>query len=371
MTIRDSVVWVHRWLALSAGVFWAIAAFTGGILVFQNQIDHALNGGRFEVSGGTLPPGGLDRALAEQFPGETVSSMTWLREDGVIRLTLRGPAGSRSAFLDAGAGRQVTETRPRTELIGRVHRLHASLLTGRPGGLLVTAASFAALLSMITGLYLWWPGIRTFFRGFAVRLRRGLYVFNFDLHQVLGIVTFALLFVMTGTGVIMGVPGAGARIARLVMPTDVEQAVTAAIPSAGPAAASAAPGVEALVATAERAASGQVIGLAFPAGGPSRVEVRIQPLDPGSPTSRVLLDPADGHILDISYFAPSKRAARFNVLVSRWHTGRFSSLLVRILFSAASILGSVLAATGFLVWWLKRTRMRASTKRRQGSPTAA
>lgn len=371
MTIRDSFVWVHRWLALLAGLFWAIAALTGGILVFQDQIDHALNGGRFEVSGGQLPPGGLDRALAEQFPGETVSSMAWLREDGVIRMTLRGAAGSRRAFLDAGNGREVTETRPRTELIARVHRLHASLLAGRPGGLLVTAALFAALLSMITGLYLWWPGIRTFFRGFTVRLRRGIYVFSFDLHQVLGIVTFVLLFVMTATGVIMGVPGAAGRIARLVMPPDGDQAVAAANPLAGPVENGAAPGIESLVATAERAAGGQVSGLAFPPGEPARVEVRIEPVKPGSPTSRVMLDPADGHILDIAYFGASKQAARFSVIVSRWHTGRFSSLLVRILFSAASILGSVLAATGFLVWWLKRTRKLASAKRRKGSPAPA
>jgi len=55
-------------------------------------------------------------------------------------------------------------------------RVHTSLLAGRHGHWLVTATSAAAVLSLLTGLYLWWPGIRKFFRGFAVRAKRGAYI---------------------------------------------------------------------------------------------------------------------------------------------------------------------------------------------------
>ncbi|MGD8278166.1 MAG: PepSY-associated TM helix domain-containing protein [Gemmatimonadota bacterium] len=381
MNFRNSIVFVHRWLALVAGVFWGIAAFTGGILVFEGPIDRALNGGRFEVSGGQLPPGGLDRALAERFPDETVRSMAWLREDGAIRLTMQGAAGRRQAFLDAGNGRIVTNMRPRIELIAPIRRLHTSLFARRPGAWLVTAASFAALLSMITGLYLWWPGIRAFFRGFSIRLRRGAYIFNFDLHQVLGILTFVLLFVMTGTGVIMGIPGASPRIARIVMPPDDAHPATDAPVAVSPAAAtaisgaavpgpeqSATPGIEEMAATAERAADGRAMSLAFLSGEPARVEIRVRPSRPGSELTRVLLDPVDGRVVEVADFGSWNREARFGTYVSRWHTANFPSLLVRILFSAACILGFVIVATGFVVWWLKRTRKLASAKRRQGAP---
>jgi len=372
MSLRNSIVFVHRWLALVAGVFWAIASLTGGILVFGNQIDRALNGGRFEVSGGELPPGGLDRALAERFPHETVSSMAWLRQDGVIRLTLVGAEGRRQVFLDAGNGEVVTNMRPRIELITAVRRLHTSLFARWPGAYLVTAASFAAVLSMISGLYLWWPGIRTFFRGFAVRFRRGAYIFNFDLHQVLGVFTVVLLFIMTGTGVIMGIPGASRHIARVVMPPDdavpgaVAPAIARVADGDGPA-----PGIEAMAAAAELAAGGRATAFALLEGEPARVQVRVQPSRPGSEVTRVLIDPADGRILEVADFSTWNREARFGTYISRWHTANFPSLIARVLFSAACILGFVVAATGLVVWWLKRTRKLVSAKRRRGEPATA
>lgn len=369
MKLRDSMVFVHRWLALVAGVFWAIAALTGGMLVFEEELARLINGGRFETTEGELPPGGLDRAFAENFPDETVRSIAWGHRQNLVRATMQGEDGRRLVFIDGGSGRELQPSRDVIPLMALVRRAHTSLLAGRPGYWLVTATSAAAVISMLTGLYLWWPGIRRFFRGFAVRAKRGAYIFNFDLHQVLGVATFVLLFIMTGTGVIMGLPGASPALARALLPDDTTaSAVVAPAPHehrAGPP-----PGVEELAATAERAAGGRIASLAFLDGEPGRVEARVELPRGRANLARVTMARADGRVLDVFDSSRWNREARMGSFLGRWHTGAFRNLLVRILFSAACILGGVIAATGFVVWWIKRSRKRKSRESRAATATA-
>jgi uncharacterized iron-regulated membrane protein len=368
MKLRNSVLWMHKWLALLAGIVWGIAALTGGILIYGREIDRAFNGFRFGASRDTLPPGGLDRALAANFPNETVSSLVWLHEDNVVRLTVRGEAGARREFMDGGTGAVLTDMRPRREVIELVNRLHTDVFARTPGYWLVTLASAAAVLSMITGLYLWWPGIRSFFNGFRVRLKRGAYVLNLDLHQMLGAVTVALLLIMTGTGVLMGVPGVSTRLARWLLPEGPPAAPAVVAPTPDPSFQGPAPGIEALVSAAEQAAGGRIASLAFRDDAPGLVEVRVQPPGELAEQVRVTLARADGRVLDVFDVSDWDRDSRFGLVISRWHTARFAHPVVRAAFAAACFLGVVILLTGLVVWWIKRTRKLAAERQRNAAP---
>lgn len=370
MKLRRTIILVHKWLALVAGVFWAIAAMSGGVLVFGTEINRLFNSGRFETTAGELPPGGLDRALTENFPGETVSSMAWQHEDHVFRVTLQGENSRRLVFLDAGTGGEIRNIRRQIPIVSGFGRLHTTLLAGRYGHWLVTATSAAAIISMLTGLYLWWPGIRTFARGFAVRFRRGTYLLSYDLHQMLGATTFVLLFILTATGVVMGTPGATPAIARALLPEDAPPtAVT--VPAQEAPQPESPPGIEQLVAAAEQATGGRIVSIVFPAGEPDRADVRVRlPDQDDEQTTRVVLSRADGGVLDVFDSSRLTREQRMVGFIGTWHTVRFDNLFVRILFSAASILGGVIAATGLTVWWMRRGRKRRSQASRAAGATA-
>jgi len=364
MKLRNTIVWTHRWLALTAGAFWAVASLTGGVLVFESEIDRWLNRGRFETTAGPAPPGALDRTLADLSATGTVRAVAWLHEENVLRVGVEDASGRHPVFLDGGTGRVIESTRPRREYAAGIGSLHVTLLAGRPGYLLVRLTSAAAVLSMLTGLYLWWPGFRTFTRGFAVRLRRGFYVLTFDLHQALGAIAFVLLFLMTATGAFMGIPGAINRAARVLLPPDPPPA---AAPWEDEAVTDAQAGIETLAAAAEAAGGGAIASVTFAAGGAGPVEAAVRKRGEAVET-RVLLAPGDARVLDVTDGRRRTREQRFGAALGRLHRGWFTGLAGRIVVSAACIAGGFIALTGFLVWWMKRTRKLESARRRDPVP---
>src|SRR5665213_2235212 len=78
--------------------------------------------------------------------------------------------------------------------------LHGRLLLG-PHGLVVNAiAGFLTAAVCVTGLIVWWPGIRRWKRAMIVRPAVGWKRLNFDLHSFVGFWTFLILFMWAVTG---------------------------------------------------------------------------------------------------------------------------------------------------------------------------
>ena len=56
------------------------------------------------------------------------------------------------------------------------------------------------LFLALSGIWLWWPGIKKLAVGLRVRLRKGRYARDFDLHQVVGMIAVPLLLMWAFTG---------------------------------------------------------------------------------------------------------------------------------------------------------------------------
>lgn len=88
--------------------------------------------------------------------------------------------------------------------------LHVHLLVGEehgPGQTIVGLGGVVLLVFCLTGLVLWWPGLRRLPSGFRIYWKRGATRLNFDLHRVLGIVLVIPLFALVLTGVYLVFPG--------------------------------------------------------------------------------------------------------------------------------------------------------------------
>src|SRR5262249_11274239 len=68
------------------------------------------------------------------------------------------------------------------------------------GGLLLAITGLLLLLLAVTGLVVWWPGIKRLVRGLRVRRRQGPYAFNYDLHNVVGLAAIPFLVMWGFTG---------------------------------------------------------------------------------------------------------------------------------------------------------------------------
>ncbi len=373
MSLRDLLLRIHRWIGLAIGVVFCIASLTGGIVLFQPELEALINRGAFEQ----LTPGDVGIAAASEAAlaaaaGHRIADARWPSiQNPAYQFQLAGPE-PRVVWVDPGSGRVISKDW-QPPIINGIRRIHTSLLLGRPGVHLVTFVSFLALFGMLSGLYLWWPGIRRFFRAFRVRLRRDAYVLSYDTHQVMGALFLPLLFFITFTGVILEYPGISRPLSNALFgdaapsgptwpPVDLAQPVPPE-DRLGPAAL--------FEAARPHVVNAEPLQVAIPADENEHATVYFE--RPGQGPKReivsVLMDPANASVLavqDPRTLAPGERLHRYEWMIL--HTGGRGGPVMRVLYALACLVGGLLVPTGYIVWWLKRRRIEAVSERRVRVP---
>ncbi|MEQ1898824.1 MAG: PepSY-associated TM helix domain-containing protein [Vicinamibacterales bacterium] len=344
--MRRALLFVHRWLGLTAGVVFAITALTGAILVYSGDLDVLLDGAPYQTQSGPSEPDAISSAVQRSLPGSRLVRVVWPNEAGNILLVRLIDNGTHREFeLDAGSG-ALRRPSPRHPLLRAIRRLHTSLLAGRLGSYLVWYATLASLGSLVLGVWLWWPGIRRITTGFRLRLRRNMFVVVLDAHQTLGILALPLLLTMAVTAIVFD-PVALRVAERLVNGANtvdwarLRSASSAAAPDIGLAGA----------ARAAQAASNNATlqSVTFPQNSDGIVDVRMRDAE-GLASTRLALDRRTGEIL-------ARVRLRYDEdLNFRLHSGLVGGDVVRALYSAACLVGFSLLPTGVAVWWIRRRR---------------
>jgi uncharacterized iron-regulated membrane protein len=240
------VIRVHRWSALVLGLMLVAITTSGVAMLYEPEWNRWVHAEAYapKVGAGDAQRDGIGLAgtldlLRLHDPGFAPQSVsdahgTYVAtnyDDG--RVVTVDPATSR--VLD---DYDLTERVNAADwAMGLMHNLHLCLLTceGDPGyqaWLLteVPGTSWASLeegtdlavgslvlglvglllgFLAVSGVWLWWPGVRRWAHGFRVRWRRGGFTRNYDLHQVAGMVAvpFLLMWAVTGAGFEFGFVG--------------------------------------------------------------------------------------------------------------------------------------------------------------------
>lgn len=347
--MSEKLLFIHRWLGLTAGVIFAIASATGAVLIYQDDLDHLIGGPRFVATPGAVDASVLEASITQERPNGEIRGLLWLADVNIVRANIRDNDRSWHVFLDAGSGRVVQPRSGNMVLLG-IRRLHTSLLIGSNGSKLVSYASTAALASLSIGIYLWWPSIRKLWTGFRVRWSRGTYILNFDLHRSLGILALPLLLMATATGVLMRYGHVTDRIENVVHgPRPGWGDVRSGIPAAAAATIS----VAALVDKARTSMrDGRLISIELPASADGVAEARFE--RGGTDALLVALDRHTGATLATR---TEKSTYRFDrVGVERLHVAEVGGPIFRVLYMLSCVFGFVLLPTGVVVWWIKRRR---------------
>ena len=66
-------------------------------------------------------------------------------------------------------------------------------------GLLIGVTGLLLLFLALSGVWLWWPGVKRWFVAVRVRLHKGRYARDYDLHQVAGMIAIPLLLIWAVT----------------------------------------------------------------------------------------------------------------------------------------------------------------------------
>ncbi|TWT31814.1 PepSY-associated TM helix domain-containing protein [Blastopirellula retiformator] len=363
---------VHLYLGLTAGLAFALAGVTGSILVFERAFDEQLNSAMMltEPQGS---PRSLDEiiglAQAEFANHGRIDRITLPRTDSSV-YSLRFVAKSSSeqkrpteVYYDPYTAEALGHRPQQSGLIAWIYDLHARLLMGKNGRMLMGVIAATVLVSIVSGVVLWWPLQKGGWR-VAWGIRPG--KFNFDLHKVSGLLSLPPLFLVAFTGVYLGLPFVikpvvGMFSAETKYPRNVTSSATPT--SDGPIGADRA----AQLALAEMPGSEiLLVDLPQKSDGVYKVFLR-QPGEVGQlrGAGRIWLDQYSGQLLqtrDWNHFTFADTYYRIQLAL---HCGDAFGTGGRLLVFVVGFVPAILYLTGFLLWWRKKRSRRRQSPRTQ------
>jgi uncharacterized iron-regulated membrane protein len=379
LKLRKLVLNVHLVAGLTVGLLLVSAGLTGSLLVFRAEIDtllapHLL---RVEPAGERVAVERVLGSVRAAFPGEAPLRVQMPREaEETFEVTLAGEAG-RMVYVHPYTGAVLGTRLPTDHFAGWLFEWHTKLLSGETGERVMGTAALVLLVLVLTGVVVWWPGMRRLADGFRVKWRAGWKRVNFDLHRAGGIWTTAFLTAVSVTGASLVFHDA--FMATLNRATRSEPRPTP--PVVAPVAA--APlSVDALIARADRRLpGGQVTYLTLPATATAPLVVRKRFDYELHPNGRnfVYLHPQTGEVLALEEARTAPAGTRaYNVLYPI-HIGRWGGTVTRVLYALLGLAPLVLFVSGCLMWWnrvlapkrRRKAREREARGGRRGAESAA
>ena len=420
---------IHLYLALAAGLVFFVQCLTGTVLVFEEEITHAVHPERYSVAVPASQPRLALAQLASQFgqahpkdkvlgfkvyadPARTVE-LTYRdskakpggprgemgrgqREGGRDQRKMGGERGLRgregrgeggpgkgpgkgrpergsTAYLNPYTGQVLgLQTEKQLPIFKFAEDLHRRLLAGEVGKALSGLSALFILVITATGIVLWWPKTRAMLAG-RLRIKWGASGkrLTHDLHVVLGFYTSLFLFGIAFTGVIMSYRWATEGLFTL---TNSRPTVGLLAPV------SARPGSPRQVAFDAALRTGQATyrtaafwrvgapkdsAAAIAVSAPSTLPLRSLGLD------TLFVDRNTGAALGQHLYARQSAGAQLRRLAKPLHTGEIGGVWTKILALVVTLCSLTFPVTGVLMW-LNRTRKKSgkASRRTAAQPVA-
>lgn len=370
--MRARALWlkVHLYLGLFVGALLALQGLTGSLLVFDEELDRLLNP-QLATSTGDGPRISADRVIAIveeryqrrpyylQLPTEVSAYVAFIDADD--------PTSDQRYAISVAAedGRILAQRSWGGYFASFVRELHSKLLLGEAGKLIIGTASLLALVSILTGLYLWWPRAGSLRRALVFRWRQQALAASFEIHRTTGCYLAVVLLVIVFAGTYLALPGpfAGAVGALLPMTQEPEGLVSRPPqPDAHPLS------LDDVERAVQRDTPGATItSLQLP--GPDEPYV-VYYRDPAESYSRfgrstLWVDQYDGRILDARRYAQLHAADRYLLSQVLIHNGQIAGPVGRCLALLAGLALPTMYGTGLFLWW-RRRRVRLNAAARLG-----
>ncbi|WP_367156101.1 PepSY-associated TM helix domain-containing protein [Methylomonas sp. HYX-M1] len=258
---------VHLYLGLFVGAILAVVGLTGGILVFYQEAQEVLNP---ELAIVLVPPENqkklyaLDEIIAAaesvKPQGGRLFKVYYPRKPDVAYKLLYFAKEAQQAnngdgyynFVDNGyyifvdpytgqvKGIQLWHPKGRywgRPLVSFIMQLHWCLLLGKTGSIINGILAAFSIISLLTGLIVWWPLTGKFMQALTFKLRPGSVRFNFDLHKTVGFYATIVLMPVLFSGIYMNLPIQMNELVKLFSPVnrpDVFSTVPAEVHSGVP-----------------------------------------------------------------------------------------------------------------------------------------
>jgi uncharacterized iron-regulated membrane protein len=359
--LRKAAFQIHLWAGILVSLYVVVIALTGSILVFEDEFTRT-----------TLPDGlsGFDaahvasipnvmRQFQRVYPGAYVVDIDtpWSTIPAYRIRAIR--ADGREFHIVADSQTAALHAQSHT-WVEWVHDLHVFLLLGSAHGEQVNGVGAAILLLLaITGLVLWWQGLKNWTQALGIDLRRNWRRINFDAHHAIGIWTLAIVVWWSISGIYFAwylqfdsVVNAFSRLQGMVPPplpkplsSGTQRATLESV----------------LYAVQQASPHGRLFSISDPSLKGTLVYAEMDLRAPGDFSHRdiVAIDATNARVLSVWHYGQNHTAGDwFMWSMHPLHFGTLWGLEFKILWFLFGLSLALLSATGLLMYWNRYLRHR-------------
>jgi uncharacterized iron-regulated membrane protein len=369
---------VHLWIGIILTVYMIGIGLTGSILVFRPEMERLFGMKPWQeirLQGPIADIATVVENLRAAYPHWRIVSVDTPSENDVTFVAVLEGRGRIKVACDPANGKILGAFPRQRTWLDVTQELHESLLIhpGSQGRMLNGIGAASLLVLNITGMVIWWPGIRNWKRALLVDLRRSWRRINWDLHNAAGFWTILIATFWAVSGIYFGWPRQVFQFVNSISP----------VISARPPAVSVAPGTDApdldlraLVRRAYAIDPGTTLGgIAFPYSrrAPLGVLMRRRNSPGYEYVDTVYFNPYTGEYISTWAYGVNQSLGDWIIwLEVPLHFGTYWGLGVKIVWAAAGLAIPVLAVTGLLMYWNRALRRRWKKLRKvRTAPVAA
>ena len=208
--LRRALFQIHLWSGIAVGLYILVISVTGSVLVYRNELYRAATPEPIisKGSGPRLTDDQLKEAAVRLYPGYRVMNLgRALDLDQPVDVRLRRGDDIKTRLFDPRSGSDLGDSVPTgIWFVSKLLDLHDNLFAG-PTGRKVNGIGALTLLALaVTGLVIWWPGIKAWRRSLTLHRGAGWKRFTWELHSMIGFWSVGFILVFALSGVYLGMP---------------------------------------------------------------------------------------------------------------------------------------------------------------------
>jgi uncharacterized iron-regulated membrane protein len=188
--VRRAFFQVHLWVGIGIGLYVLLISVSGSAVVYRRELmrKYARRPIVAIQPGGRMSVEELRRRAQAHYPGFTIADAYESRRmNAPATVTLERETKRMERYFNPYTGADLGATQSEIErIVGWFVDLHDNLLLGTTGRLINGIGSILVTMLALTGLFIWWPGIKNWRRSLKIQWNAQFARFTWDLHSALG-----------------------------------------------------------------------------------------------------------------------------------------------------------------------------------------
>lgn len=381
MKLKKTFGVIHLWLGLVSGIVVFIVGITGCLYCFDNELKDYFKADKIYVEKINQPRLTVDslklvaqKVLGEQYPISGIEYSTRSDKSYVFKASLFNKEGNtfnqmykynKSVYVNPYNANIISVENTKWSFFQVVISLHLNLMLGVIGKQIVGWATVIFVISIITGLILWWPKNKAalkqrvkFSWKDTTRWKRK----NYDLHNITGFYALPLLLIIGLTGLVFAFKwfdetvqlafNGGTTHKHVMASSDTTKAATEKA------------SLDLVIADAIKKIPGATtINITMPKTKKATLNVSI-PSNDGRKYKRTAInyDQSSGAPLMVMGYDQKNAGQQFRAMNIDIHDGGIAGFWGRVLAFLVSLIAASLPVTGFYIWWGRRYKSKVKLK---------